>query len=159
MLSLLRTVIFWAIMAGVGTFMFRQNRQRFAAERRHFMVTQGGGEFRPAGEEFNEAVVSVLMGGAVLDLRSVGMGTPPRKLDVITIMGGLEVIVPEDWTVRMDVRPMLGGARDARTGALGHQGPADLVITGRVIMGGLEVRSQMPQEARAQKASAQQEAA
>jgi len=154
--GLFRRLFFWALIVGVGTFLFRQNRQKAAAGKKHFLVTLGGGEFRAAGDEFNEAVVSVMMGGAVVDLRNAGMGAMPRQLDVMALMGGVQVIVPEDWTVRMDVRPMMGGARDSRTGAAGRSGQPDLVISGRVIMGGVEVRSQTPQEQAAQQQSQQE---
>ncbi|MEX2598952.1 MAG: hypothetical protein WD533_04770 [Dehalococcoidia bacterium] len=158
-LTLLRPFVLWGIVVAAATVMFRRNRQSYAGQRKHFLVTQGGGEFRITGDEFSEAVVSVLMGGAVIDLRNAGMGTPPRRLDVMSMMGGIEVLVPEDWAVRLDVLPLLGGARDARADAGGNQGAADLIITGKVIMGGLEVRTELPKKEKQRSSGEEQQAA
>jgi hypothetical protein len=119
---------------------FRRQRRRYAGERRHILVTQGGVWLRPTADEIHDTVVSVMMGGLTVDLRSAGARSGPIHLDAFVLMGGLEVIVPKDWHVRVEaVQVAMGGAIDERDG-LGDAGrPADLVLTGRVVMGGLQV--------------------
>jgi hypothetical protein len=79
--------------------LFRSQRGRYAGDRRHVLVTQGGTHLRPSAREMDDAVISVLMGGAVVDLRH---GTPdprPLRIDVLVVMGGLELVVPSAWNV------------------------------------------------------------
>ncbi len=67
------------------------------------LVVQGGSRVRLEGDELDDTVVSVLMGG--LDLEADGrMPTqPPARLEVLVIMGGVDLHVPAYWSVH--VRP------------------------------------------------------
>ncbi|HVL56755.1 MAG TPA: LiaF domain-containing protein [Burkholderiaceae bacterium] len=124
--------------------MFRQQRIRYAGQRRHFLVTQGGAQLRPAPDEIADAVVSVMMGGIVLDLRDTRLAQRPARLDVLCVMGGIELIVPADWKLRIDVEPLMGGVNDARSGSIDAERPVDLIVSGRVVMGGVETRDAWP---------------
>jgi hypothetical protein len=134
-------VAFWAGVNAFGAYAFRRSRRAAAGSRRHFLVTQGGLEIEAEGEEVQDAVVSVMMGGAVLDLREAVPPVPPVRLDVMVIMGGVQLIVPEEWKVQVDVKPMMGGVQDGRHGTRDRDRPVDLVLTGRVALGGLELVS------------------
>jgi hypothetical protein len=61
-------------------------------------------------------------------------------------MGGVEVLVPEDWKVQLDVQPTMGGVQDRRTGTIAPDRPVDLVLTGRVVMGGIDVGHELPKK-------------
>ena len=141
-------VLVWLILQTVAGYMFRRRRREAAGSRRHFLVTQGGGEFRPSAQEVEDAVVSVMMGGVTLDLRDTELTSRPAKIDALVAMGGLQLVVPQDWRVQMEVRPMFGGVRDSRHGLMPAEREPDLVVSGRVIMGGVEVTSQSRSEAR-----------
>jgi hypothetical protein len=123
---------------------FRERRRRYAGGRRHILVVQGGAELRPTGDEVGDAVVSVLMGGVLLDLRRTAPAGSPAQLDVLVVMGGLMLVVPEEWNVRLELETTMGGIRDGRTGSPGGDRAANLVVSGRVVMGGVEVASQPP---------------
>jgi hypothetical protein len=128
-----------AVAHAAWVYLFRRQRCRYAGQRRHILVTQGGQRLRVSGSEINDAVVSVLMGGAILDLRDERPRPGPARLEVLVVMGGVQLFVPEDWNVRVEVEAALGGVDDRRVGAIGEDRPPDLVISGRVIMGGLEL--------------------
>jgi hypothetical protein len=131
-----------------AAYLFRQQRARYAGHRRHFVVVQGGAQLRPTGEEIQDAVVSVMMGGLVLDLRETDLSRRPARLDILALMGGLELVIPESWKVSIDVHPTMGGVRDARAGRIDPERPIDLVLSGRVVMGGLDISSEMLGERR-----------
>jgi hypothetical protein len=120
-------------------YVFRRERNRLASDRRHVLVTQGGQRLRLAAKETDDAVVSVLMGGAVLHLGEEGSRSVPARIDVLIVMGGVQLIVPQDWIVRVEVDALMGGVDDRRGGRAGAHSDPDLVICGRVIMGGLEI--------------------
>ncbi len=134
-------VAVWAGVNALGGYLFRRSRRRHAGSRRHFLITQGGSEVRPTGEEIQDAVVSVLMGGAVLDLRDATPPRRPARLDVMIVMGGVQLLVPEEWRVKVDVEAVMGGIQDARKGQAGQDRPVDLVLAGRVVCGGLDITS------------------
>ncbi len=150
------TVLIGLVAAQVGAvLLFRRQRGRHAGLRTHFLVTQGGEQLRPTAEQVNDAVLSVMMGGLVLDLREVKLTARPARIELLSIMGGVMILVPEAWKVDIDVQPLMAGVRDERTGSIEREDrPTDLVLTGRVIMSGLDVASHMPQEQSAAPANA-----
>lgn len=136
-------LVFTAAHAAAGL-VFRKRRRLYAGERKHFLVTQGGAQVRPTPNELRDAVISVMMGGLRLDLREVKLDVRPAHLDVLAVMGGVELLVPEDWRVQSDVEAVMGGVEDAREGPADPDRPVDLSLRGRVIMGGLEITSPPP---------------
>jgi hypothetical protein len=148
MRRLIKLALLFAAAHSAAAYVFRHERRRYAADRRHILVVQGGAQLRPSEDEIADAVVSVMMGGVMLDLRGTQLTQRPARLDVLCVMGGLELIVPEDWKVRIDVEPIMGGIRDARSGSVDPERAPDLVLSGRVIMGGIDISSEMPGQAR-----------
>lgn len=91
-------------------------------------------------QDFRGGKVHVSMGACELDLRQSSIAGSEATLDVHAVMGGIEIRVPEDWTVIARTNAVLGGVEDST-----HQ-PAPgasktLVITGEAILGGIEVRN------------------
>jgi hypothetical protein len=83
--------------------------------------------------------ITAIMGGCELDLRQAAIDGE-AVIDVFAMWGGIEIRVPDDWTVVGRVNPVLGGFEDKTrppTGATRHR----LVIRGFVIMGGVEVKN------------------
>lgn len=136
--------LYAAAQVGAG-FVFRRRRRRYAGIRRHFLVTQGGSQVRPTGEELRDAVVSVFMGGLILDMRSTQLVMRPARLDLLCVMGGVELVVPEDWRIQVDVDPAMGGVQDRREATIEPGRPVDLMISGRLVMGGLDITSTPPE--------------
>jgi hypothetical protein len=130
----------------MAAYLFRRQRRRYAGDRRHILVVQGGAELRPTADELEDLVVSVMMGGVVLDLRETALTRRPARIDMAVVMGGLVLVLPQDWKVCLDVEPTMGGMRDGRAKRADGDRPVDLVVAGRVVMGGLEVSSEVPGE-------------
>jgi hypothetical protein len=133
-----------ALAAGVAAqaalvHLFRRGRRRHARERRHILVTQGGQRLRLATEEVSDLVVSVLMGGAIVDLRGARCHEEPGRIEVLAIMGGVQIIVPNDWRVRVEIETTMAGVQDRRVGGMDANRPCDLLVSGRVALGGLEI--------------------
>lgn len=143
MRRLLTIVIACAAAQTGAAYLFRRQRKRYAGARRHILVTQGGSQLRLAGDEISDVVVSVMMGGVVLDLRDTELTQRPAHLDVLSIMGGVQLVVPRDWKVRIDVEPTMAGIHDGRTGRIDAEREPDLVVSGRLVMSGLDVSGEM----------------
>ncbi|MGE3511611.1 MAG: DUF5668 domain-containing protein [Vicinamibacterales bacterium] len=97
-------------------------------------------------QTFTTGSLTALMGGCHLDLRRAII-EPGRGavIDVFTVMGGHEVIVPSEWTVVLDVVTILAAAEDKRLAPLGPSSAAPSAPTvtfrGTLILGGLTVKS------------------
>jgi hypothetical protein len=79
------------------------------------------------------------MGGCEIDLRNAGIDGD-ATIDVFAMWGGIEIRVPETWTVVGRVTPLLGGFEDS-TRALPGAGNQRLIVRGLVIMGGIEIKN------------------
>ena len=96
------------------------------------------------GKPFEGAYMTGFMGGCVLDLRRAVV--PPgetRVIEVFGIMVGHEIKAPQEWTVRLDVLPIMGDVKDKRVPAvvpppLGGAVPT-LVVRGSVVMGEVKI--------------------
>jgi len=99
---------------------------------------------------FRSGDITALMGGARLDLRLATI--PPGGeaiLDITTIMGGVEVVVPTTWAVSTPIVPFMGSVEDKRLPPLPVDGKIPmpdaqtprLVIRGFVMMGSVELKS------------------
>lgn len=97
----------------------------------------GRAEEKVTSTDFRGGYVRAVMGGVELDLTEATIENPPAKIEMTVVMGGAVIAVPEGWKVRVDTRTTLGGV-DER-GASDEWEHPDLVLTGRVIMGGVVI--------------------
>ena len=102
----------------------------------------GGLEDRVTSKAFKGGYLRAVMGGAELDLSEAVIEEKPATIEVTVIMGGAEIKVPSEWYVKLDVSQKMAGVEDERgKGDLADNEIPDLVITGKVVMGGLEIIS------------------
>ena len=98
----------------------------------------GGFDRRITTPNFRGGEVTAVMGGCMLDLRGSSI-EGEAVLNVFTLMGGITLKVPPDWTVALNGTPIMGGF-DEKTVTAPHNNKR-LVIRGYAIMGGVEVRN------------------
>ncbi|NUN69504.1 MAG: hypothetical protein HUU02_07305 [Bacteroidetes bacterium] len=91
-------------------------------------------------KEFRGGELSALMGGCEIDLRDAEMKGNQALIDVNIIMGGLELRVPVGWNVVVETTPIMGGVEDRTYPSKDGTGKR-LVLTGTIIMGGIEVKN------------------
>lgn len=85
-------------------------------------------------------VLALFLGGLRVDLRGARLDPAGATLDVNTLLGGLEVLVPEDWAVDVDedVRDASLEVRVTSPDDLPEDAPR-LKIQAAVRMGGAEI--------------------
>lgn len=95
-------------------------------------------------KDFN---VFCLLGGGEIDLREARFSEPEVSIHVVAIMGGCEITVPEDATVRVTGIGIMGGFDHALTGTGPPGGPV-ITINGVALMGGIDVKREPPRPQR-----------
>lgn len=92
-------------------------------------------------KDFTGGQVTCIMGGSEIDLTEAGL-QKTGVLKVFILMGGLELRVPKDWHIKLDVLPIMGGVDDKITKFPENVVNQEkvLVITGNVVMGGIEIK-------------------
>lgn len=90
-------------------------------------------------QNFRGGDLTAVMGGCEIDLRHASMRAP-AALDVFAMWGGIEVRVPEDWTVEMRGMPLLAGFVD-KTRAPAVATEKRLIVRGVALMGGVEIKN------------------
>jgi predicted membrane protein len=98
----------------------------------------GGVGRRNASQDFKGGEITTILGGCELDLRGASIKNGPAVIDVFVFWGGIDIKVPEDWTVSIETMPLMGGCDDKTRPAKNGSGK-HLVIKGYIIMGGLEI--------------------
>jgi hypothetical protein len=88
---------------------------------------------------FRGGDLTAIMGGCDIDLRQAAINGD-AVIDVFAVWGGIEIRVPEDWTVIFHVTPFMGGVEDKTRPSLGSAAHR-LTVRGIVIMGAVEVKN------------------
>lgn len=131
--------IVWRAVAGQGR---GRRRHRFEAGEdtvRSFALLSGN-EVRVTSPNFRGGEIGAVMGGAKVDLTQAGLAEGGAELDVLAMWGGIEIVVPESWSVESRVVPLLGAYED-KSRPRSVEGDRRLVVTGTVVMGGVEVKN------------------
>ncbi len=104
------------------------------------LAIMGGVQRSCSSEDFQGGELTAIMGGCEIDLRDAKMMADEAVLHTFAFWGGIEVKVPEGWTVIVEAFPFLGGLEE-RTHPL-KEGPQKILrVKGLVIMGGIEIRN------------------
>jgi hypothetical protein len=117
--------------------------------RKRLTAILGGFEKRGAWTCPRHVSVTAVMGGAEVDLREAEMAPGVTEMNVIAIMGGVELIVPPWLSVEVDATAILGGFEELhRAPTTPEPGRRVLRITGVAIMGGVSIETRLPGESR-----------
>ena len=88
---------------------------------------------------FRGADLIAVMGGCEIDLRQAAIHGE-AVIDVFVMWGGIEIRVPEDWSVASQIMPLMAGVEDQTRPLLGSS-QHRLTVRGLVIMGSVEVKN------------------
>ena len=88
---------------------------------------------------FKGGQIDVNFGGVELDLRQAAMDGPEAVLSISARFSGIELRVPRDWLVVVNIAATLGGVHDQ---TLPPMNPTQrLVLRGEAMFGGVEIRN------------------
>ena len=137
-------VSFWPaliILFGLSLLLGRMRRdaEEISEHTADGIAVFGGRNQRVRSPHFSSGDLTALFGGYELDLRDVEVADPPARISAIAMFGGIDIIVPRGWNVRLDVLPIFGGAEDERPRREEDHEQVDLVVSGFAAFGGVSV--------------------
>jgi predicted membrane protein len=91
-------------------------------------------------QDFRGGEATAIMGGCEIDLRQASIKEGDAVLDLFAFWGGIEVRVPEEWSVVLEGIPVLGGYEDNSRPPKG-EARKRLIIKGYAVMGGVEIKN------------------
>ncbi len=136
---------FWPIILiiiGVSFFFRRQlNTTGSITNENYFDSVNifGGGNQKILSHKLEGGKVTTIFGGAEIDLRE-SKPVSGATIEIFTMFGGLELFVPEDWNIRVDVTSIFGGFEDHRKNSTDENAPL-VIIKGATIFGGGEIKA------------------
>lgn len=80
-----------------------------------------------------------LMGGGTLDLRDARFAEQQVTIRALAVMGGVEIVVPQDAEVHVHGIGIMGGINQPSTQP-GRPGAPRIVVVGLALMGGIDVK-------------------
>jgi Domain of unknown function (DUF1707)/Cell wall-active antibiotics response 4TMS YvqF len=97
-----------------------------------------------------------IMGGGEIDLREARFAEPTVSIHVVAIMGGIEITVPEDATVRVTGVGVMGAFEHTSSGS-GQPGAPTIIVNGVALMGGVEVKRKPPKKSKREKVESERQ--
>ena len=112
-------LLFWILVLGLlfnHTFNRREAALHPQPEGTVNVFALMSGDRRPVlNGSFNGGKITTVMAGTRLDLRSATMAPGDTAvIDVFTVFGGSEILVPGDWQVEISTTSIAGGTNDQR---------------------------------------------
>lgn len=116
------------------------------ADRQTILAVMGGGCRRGSWTPPRTLQVLAVMGGAELDFREARFGTGVVEVNVLAVMGGVEVIVPPGVRVEVTGMAFMGGFDQRASGSSADPSAPLVRVGGFALMGGVEVKTRLPGE-------------
>ena len=110
------------------------------------VALMGGAERRGVWTPPHQLNVVAVMGGVELDFREARLAPGVTELNVLALMGGVEILVPPGVRVESTIIPIMGGVNTRGVGSLADADAPVLRLRGLALMGGVEVRERLPGE-------------
>jgi len=102
----------------------------------------GGNKHNVNAPLFKGGKIINIFGGSHIDLTKTNLEEGKNTLEIVCVFGGVELIIPSDWIVHIEVASVLGGFGDKRVAINSStQSSKELYIKGVVVFGGGEIKS------------------
>jgi predicted membrane protein len=147
---------FWPVLIiGAGVAMIwgrfdRPQRMPYAANERSDNLVQafaifGGIERRVHTNNFKGGQLTAMFGGVEMDFRSADIEGEEASIYVDAVFGGIELVVPDRWTVVWEGQNIFGGYSDETRAPLpdvaGAAPRKRLILQGHAVFGGVAVKN------------------
>ncbi|HEX6416676.1 MAG TPA: DUF5668 domain-containing protein [Candidatus Saccharimonadales bacterium] len=135
--------LFWPLViiaVGISTLVNRSHTHKGVNKKDLDDITAllAGSSTKNESKNYKGGKVSAILGGIEIDLREAEI-KEDATLNVLTVLGGVDIKVPEGWEVKSTITPIAGGV-EVKTKPTGKKAPV-LTIVGDVVLGGVEIKN------------------
>jgi predicted membrane protein len=99
----------------------------------------GGSNRQTNSQEFRGGEATAILGGCDIDLTHASVAGGEAVIDIFAFWGGIDLRVPEDWTVILEASAILAGIEDKTRKP--PTATKRLVVKGLAIMGGVDIKN------------------
>ena len=104
------------------------------------VIVFGGGDKNVNSSQFKGGKITHVFGGSKYNFYRADLAPGHHVLEVTMVFGGTKFIVPDEWDIRLEVSPVLGGFSDKRIRSDVPRDPGkSLTIRGTCVFGGGEI--------------------
>lgn len=147
--------IFWPgmlILAGI-MILFRRKFEHPHCEKKNGLSDEdvldevavfGGGDRNIVSQNFKGGKILAVFGGSNFYMTKARLAPGRNYIDLLAVFGGLKMVVPEDWNIKIEVISVFGGFSDKhkiRVPGDNFVSDSELIIKGFVLFGGGEIKS------------------
>jgi predicted membrane protein len=118
---------------------FSKDESTISDDELSISLVLSSGEYNCTSSQFKGGNISLTLAGCEIDLRKVSTELSEIALDVNLLLGGVEIRIPETWSVNYRGTPVLGSFEDNTRPVA--QPEKKLTIKGSITLAGLEVRN------------------
>jgi hypothetical protein len=104
------------------------------------VAVMSGFQRRITSQAFRGGELTAFMGGGKLDLRNALPANGEAVVNLFAMMGGFEIVIPESWSLVVEVTPFMGGIEDKARTSTQPSAPR-LILRGFVMMSGIEIKN------------------
>ncbi len=103
----------------------------------------GGGQRLVTSQNFQGGRITAIFGGSQINLKQATLTKGKAYIDYFALFGGTNLIIPDDWDVKVQITPIFGGFDDKRSPdpRIIRDPGKQLIIKGVAIFGGGELKS------------------
>ena len=99
----------------------------------------GSSKNQISSQQFCCGRVYAVFGSSDIDLRGATTADEGATINIITSLGSVRFLVPEDWAVNIQTRAVFGGVASKRVAPISPVG--QLTLTGLCLFGSVEIKS------------------
>lgn len=137
-------IIIPALLVTVGLQVLVQSRNRVPAQtsstspEEDVIAILGGTSHKNTSNDYQSAKITAILGGTETDISKVTI-KKSATINLLVVMGGIELRVPENVIVKPRAGIVLGGIEDKTTPSDTGDNPI-LYLDGTIVMGGVEIK-------------------
>jgi len=102
----------------------------------------GSSDFHFSSKNLKRGNITAVLGGCKVVLTDADFKTDSLTINVLAFWGGIEIYIPKNWKLNVKAVPIMGGIEHKIiSDENGVKKDKTLIITGTVIMAGVEIKS------------------
>ena len=135
--------LFWpVVLIAIGWSVLSQRTKFNSLGTDNVSAILSGAETKNHSQDYQGGKATAVLGGCSIDLTKANI-KKEATLEVLAIMGGVELRVPENWEVKVSIMSILGGAENKTISpqSSSKTKPPVLNVVGTAVMGGIEIKN------------------